>query len=902
MSQVPAQTPVRTTRAMARVTGEIPHKPQWALRRSPTKPSTALRGAYGRSVTPSGRSDSPEDLCTNPMARLLERARRRSSLEASDGLGTSEQADSRVEDPRKQALRNSISRDSPPPRDETFDMGRGETMDIVDPSRRAHRGPLTKTPEARHLRGSNNKISAVDRVTDDIDQLSISPRKAPSSTARRLRDTHLDSQPGKSKADLLPPAARVPASRNPRTQDITPVRAPSPVKRSALRPTILSTKPKAFTLTPHQRSRSEAQPVSAESAGDVPAASRSRGRKPLYAEQGAQPLVKGEESDDELNIITKPSKSSRGASGRQVERTSSPSARPILPRQQSEPDSPHDRRPVLPRSSSSPRLSAHDSREGSLQARRYNLAKSHGRITDNNDSPPPSVSSSSPLTSPSEARKRAVGGRLQDGSVSRVTLTKHENEECGSEPPKRSPERTLARLQQLAPVRCDARGPTADAPSQASISTWRDPSIVSISSSPSQRANRASSVDVRTPTRASESPSALAVLEASLERLAAAKRRTTARPHSELFTPSKREMPETSAPSTLESSSPLSSLRPTLGDATSPLQNRGLSSIDVASGLVKPARRMPAATKEREAISQHVAEARHVRRRPSDPVRAAQAYFERALREERETAGAGGEEDEAASAPSEEGLLARKREAKQHRRKSAYTYVPAKRDSVEDAESVGHSAFCADIDAPGEASTPTSPIKRFTPVTPKTARDAARLASARFLRGLHVVVDVRDQDGDDASGSWIEMLRGAGAKVTSRVPSMSSRSPSHIVYKSGRPATLHYFRACDDPKPLLVGVNWVLKCLQEARRVDEEPYLVEIGKEAVFRKRRISMAPRAAPGALLDDQSSRETSPEEVAALKDRRLALAHAPAVPSPLGAMAWRPDASTDGSEMAF
>ena len=94
-----------------------------------------------------------------------------------------------------------------------------------------------------------------------------------------------------------------------------------------------------------------------------------------------------------------------------------------------------------------------------------------------------------------------------------------------------------------------------------------------------------------------------------------------------------------------------------------------------------------------------------------------------------------------------------------------------------------------------------------------------------------MLVDVRDQDGEDASACWVEMLKNAGAKVLVR---FGERKLTHIVYKSGRPSTLHTYRALEDPKPHVVGISWVVACLEQGKKADESPYLVEVAKQAIF--------------------------------------------------------------------
>ena len=157
-----------------------------------------------------------------------------------------------------------------------------------------------------------------------------------------------------------------------------------------------------------------------------------------------------------------------------------------------------------------------------------------------------------------------------------------------------------------------------------------------------------------------------------------------------------------------------------------------------------------------------------------------------------------------------------KKAAKAARRRSLYTYVPSMRDDgLEGDRSIGN--LSASLGISGSASA--------------SEGDSSTAKKARFLRGLTVLVDVRDQDGEDASACWVEMLKNAGAKVLVR---FGERKLTHIVYKSGRPSTLHSYRALDDPKPHVVGISWVVACLEQGKKADETPYLVEVAKQAIF--------------------------------------------------------------------
>ncbi|PWN52308.1 hypothetical protein IE53DRAFT_7210 [Violaceomyces palustris] len=211
-----------------------------------------------------------------------------------------------------------------------------------------------------------------------------------------------------------------------------------------------------------------------------------------------------------------------------------------------------------------------------------------------------------------------------------------------------------------------------------------------------------------------------------------------------------------------------------------------------------------------------------------------------------------------------------RRAAKAARRRSLYTYVPVKREDAQGGEigdqSTGNvsSGFCI-----GSTSIHLDPDQHGSSST----AGSKPLVTKRFLKGLTILVDVRDQDGEDANAVWVEMLKSCGAKVLVRPPSASSSSSSsaggvpveqqrllsHIVYKSGKPSTMHAYRAHPEPKPFVVGVSWVVKCLELGNKVDERDYVIEVGKEAIFgHRRRSSMAPRQAPIMASPPRLSRE--------------------------------------------
>jgi len=185
-----------------------------------------------------------------------------------------------------------------------------------------------------------------------------------------------------------------------------------------------------------------------------------------------------------------------------------------------------------------------------------------------------------------------------------------------------------------------------------------------------------------------------------------------------------------------------------------------------------------------------------------------------------------------------------KKAVKAARRKSLYSYTPTKKDDWVNATqgveptstelTAGPSTSIADIH-------PSRLLAHTSSQTPsKTSSTKSAAKTSTFLRGLIILVDVRDQDGSDASTCWIDMLKAAGSKVYVKPPSSTSKNNgklTHIVYKAGKNSTRTYYRDLDkDVKPLVVGVGWIAKCMEMGRKVDEKEYIVELGKEAIFSK------------------------------------------------------------------
>lgn len=147
----------------------------------------------------------------------------------------------------------------------------------------------------------------------------------------------------------------------------------------------------------------------------------------------------------------------------------------------------------------------------------------------------------------------------------------------------------------------------------------------------------------------------------------------------------------------------------------------------------------------------------------------------------------------------------------------------------------------------GTASQRNAPSNSNAAVSPMEGGSAGK-SVLKVLKKCAIFVDVRTDDGDDAGGLFVDMLRGLGARILARV----GQSCTHIVYKNGSASTLTRYRLLNDPKPLVVGIAWVVECVEQRSRVDEVKFKVdlEMVNIAGTNKKRRSMLPRhMSPGA-----------------------------------------------------
>ncbi|GAA5907610.1 hypothetical protein JCM5296_007202 [Sporobolomyces johnsonii] len=222
---------------------------------------------------------------------------------------------------------------------------------------------------------------------------------------------------------------------------------------------------------------------------------------------------------------------------------------------------------------------------------------------------------------------------------------------------------------------------------------------------------------------------------------------------------------------------------------------------------------------------------------------------------------------------------------------------------------------------------PSNASSSFSFDQPAASTSAAGLAesvgkpkSANVLQGVVAFVDVRTAEGDDSGMIFVDMLKGMGARVTTRPSSLTT----HIIFKAGRPATLQFARSAPPSRtPHLVGIAWVVRCVELGAKAAEGPFRVVDEQEADERsglgvsgglglsrgvggaqKRRRSMEPKAL--AALNNASSIASNDPALkasiaASLERARLrTLQFAPKVGSPLAKRVWAmPDPEEDDED---
>jgi hypothetical protein len=161
-------------------------------------------------------------------------------------------------------------------------------------------------------------------------------------------------------------------------------------------------------------------------------------------------------------------------------------------------------------------------------------------------------------------------------------------------------------------------------------------------------------------------------------------------------------------------------------------------------------------------------------------------------------------------------------------------------------------------DANQSAGTDASSSKNDDP----KSKDTKKPVTLNVLKNCTVFVDVRTDDGDDAGGLFVQMLRDMGARVSlfailrraicdiRKHSDFDTSEPNLHTYRvqerlSQYPHTLSvrysfYFwvnpiidecglySLLNDPKPKVVGIAWVVECVEQRQRVDEQKFNVDL--------------------------------------------------------------------------
>ncbi|KAJ7244189.1 hypothetical protein B0H12DRAFT_1129822 [Mycena haematopus] len=157
-------------------------------------------------------------------------------------------------------------------------------------------------------------------------------------------------------------------------------------------------------------------------------------------------------------------------------------------------------------------------------------------------------------------------------------------------------------------------------------------------------------------------------------------------------------------------------------------------------------------------------------------------------------------------------------------------------------------------DPPGSAGTEgmrrSTRIAKAAPAAETSVGDVDVVASEptptpqplTVLKGCIVFVDIISDVGDDSARSFItDMLKSLGARVLGSV----GQTCTHLVYKNGLRSTYTRYKALSDPKPHVVGMEWVIQSAEKRIHEDETPYLIDMDDmNTTATKRRKSMLPR----------------------------------------------------------
>lgn len=86
-------------------------------------------------------------------------------------------------------------------------------------------------------------------------------------------------------------------------------------------------------------------------------------------------------------------------------------------------------------------------------------------------------------------------------------------------------------------------------------------------------------------------------------------------------------------------------------------------------------------------------------------------------------------------------------------------------------------------------------------------------------------LDIRTDEGDDASATFKVMISKLGAKVVKQ----PSRTVTHIIYKKGSPKTMHVAKELGIS---CLSISWIIECNKQQKRMPETEFLVSATKSS----------------------------------------------------------------------
>ncbi|KAJ3574542.1 hypothetical protein NP233_g1701 [Leucocoprinus birnbaumii] len=174
------------------------------------------------------------------------------------------------------------------------------------------------------------------------------------------------------------------------------------------------------------------------------------------------------------------------------------------------------------------------------------------------------------------------------------------------------------------------------------------------------------------------------------------------------------------------------------------------------------------------------------------------------------------------------------------------------------ARQAAKAALNAETKSPSTGVGPSGSAKKAA--TEKDKAATKKPESLGILKDCRIFVDVRTDDGEEAGSLFVEMLESLGAKIQNRV----GQACTHVIFKNGLMSTITRYRLLRDPKPSVVGIAWVVECVEQRSHVEETPFLIDLSEMNATgtSKRRRSMLPKLISSTLVDSVET-DVEPED---------------------------------------